>query len=797
MAMRHTTEKSPSATNPSPSLTLEDKARLSVGLDYWHTADLSEKGIPSIMMTDGPNGVRKQDGDSDLMGLNVSVPAVCYPTASAMAASFDTELIYRVAADIGAECRKAGSSLLLGPGVNIKRHPYCGRSFEYFSEDPVVSGEMGAAFVNGVQSQGVGSCVKHFAANNQELFRMLNDSIVDDRALHELYLRPFERIVKKSQPWAVMSSYNKINGIFANEDKGLLTDLLRTQWGFDGMIVTDWGGMNDQVAATKAGCNLEMPGGDSKRASTLVRAVESGLLPEATLDFSAARVADFVGRAVSGQKKPYACDMDAHLKTAQEAAEASAVLLKNNGILPLHKHQHIALIGEFSKTPRYQGAGSSKINPIKLDSIFEAFGDAGLAFEYAQGYKADDIQPDTDLIEQAVEAAKQAEAAVIVVGLPDICESEGFDRDTYAMPDSHTKLIEQVSMVNPNTVVVLQCGCPVEVSWEDYASAILLTYLGGCMGGHAAVRLLLGEANPSGKLAESWPYHINDCYVTPIYPSHPQAIYKESIFVGYRYYEKAMKAVRYPFGYGLSYTSFDYSDISVTQTPDEITVACKITNTGATAGAEVVQCYVGKPDSQMTRPVKELKGFHKVFLMPGESKVVSIAIEKELLTVFSQSKQHFLLENGTYIIMLASSCRDVRLSCEIEIAGETLGKDERNTYLEELPASILDISDEMYEAVYGKEIPAPHNEKYPYTLNATLTDLEKTAFGKLLGIAVDKFVRPGFGTSPVSLKMFENVKVQTPLRGLSIAGFKFSQIEAILNLCNGKVFKGLQKLIKG
>ena len=587
-------------------MTLEDKIALCSGENFWETKEYEKYGIPSLFMCDGPHGLRKQEDVADMLGVNESRKATCFPAEVTTAGSWDPELLAEIGAAIGEEAKEQGVGLVLGPGANLKRNPLCGRNFEYFSEDPYLAGKLAAGFIRGAEAQGISTSLKHFAVNSQEKSRFTSNSVLDDRTLRELYLTAFEIAVKEGKPSTVMCAYPKLNGVHCSDNKVLLTDILRTEWGFGGMVVTDWGAMNDRIAGFRAGCDLNMPGGSDYMEKEVLQAVKNGTLPVSCIDNSARRVLELVFRATETLREKAACDYEAHHALAKRAAAEGAVLLKNEGgILPLKQGAKIAVIGAMAKNLRYQGAGSSHINPTGLSQPLDFLPDA----VYAPG--CDDRGDTTDaLLDEARAAAQQAEVAVIFAGLPDRYESEGFDRDGMKLPVGHLRMIEAVVSANPNTVVVLLCGSAVECPWADEVKAVLYMGLPGQAGGEAVADLLYGRVNPSGKLAESWPFTYEDVPSSEIYGKTADALYQEGVYVGYRYYDKAGVPVRWPFGYGLSYTTFAYSDLTV----DGNAVSVAVKNTGSYAGAEVVQLSVKAPQDGLHRPIRELKGFQKIFL---------------------------------------------------------------------------------------------------------------------------------------------------------------------------------------
>lgn len=674
-------------------LTLEEKASLCSGADFWHTKAIDRLNIPAAMVSDGPHGIRKQESLADHMGVAESIKAIGFPTASAMACSFDRDLLHKVGDALGEECVAEDLAVLLGPGINMKRSPICGRNFEYYSEDPVVAGELGAAFVNGVQEHGVGTSLKHFAANNQEWRRMSISAEIDERTLREIYLAAFETVVKKAQPWTIMCSYNRINGVYSCENDWLLNKVLRDEWGFEGLVMTDWGAMDERVPSLKAGLDLEMPDCHGETDKLIVKAVQSGELEESVLDTAVERILTMVDKYLTARKDidpasmvhplPSSAergyDVAAHHALARTTAEQSAVLLKNEDILPLQKDKKIAFIGEFAKVPRIQGGGSSHINNTSIESALDAAGDS---VSYAQGFHIDEETTDETLLQEAITLAKESDVAVIFAGLPDSFESEGFDRTHLNMPANQNELIARISEVQPNVVVVLHSGSPIAMPWLDKVAGVLQMYLAGQASGGAAVNLLFGDATPCGKLAETFPLHLED---NPSYLNFPgnreKVCYQEGVFIGYRYYDKKKMDVLFPFGYGLSYTDFTYSnmkvtvngknaaDVDVIKETDEIVVSADITNTGNCDGAEIVQLYIKNPVVYEVRPEKELRDFAKVFLKAGETKTVTFMLNARAFSYYETRIHDWYAESGDYEILLASSSRDIRLQYTVSITG--------------------------------------------------------------------------------------------------------------------------------
>ena len=652
-------------------LTLEEKAGLCSGADFWHTKAVERLGIPASMVSDGPHGLRKQDEQVDHLGVNDSIKAVCFPAASATAASFDREMLCRMGEAIGDSCQHEKLSVVLGPAVNIKRSPLCGRNFEYFSEDPYLAGQMAAALIHGIQSRNVGTSIKHFAVNSQEHRRMSSSADVDERTLREIYFPAFETAVKQEQPWTVMCSYNRINGVFASENPWLLTEVLRGEWGFEGYVMSDWGAVSDRVAGVKAGLDLEMPASGGFNDRKIVEAVRSGKLDEAVVDQAVERILNIVFRFVEHAKPETPWDKEAqHLLAAEVAADCMVLLKNEDGVLPLSREDEIAFIGEFAEKPRFQGGGSSHINCFKTTSALEAA--EGLKIRYARGYSvADDCATD-EMIREAVEAARSAKVAVVFAGLPDVYESEGYDRTHMRMPDCQNRLIEAVAAANPNTVVVLYNGSPVEMPWIGSVKAVLEAYLGGQAVGLATVRVLFGEVNPSGKLPESFPKKLADNPSYLFYGGEGDtAEYREGIFVGYRYYDRKETELLFPFGHGLSYTSFEFSDLRLSRDritdQESLTATVRVTNTGKCAGKTVVQLYVGDCESSVFRPVRELKGFEKIFLEPGESKDVSFTLDKRSFAYWNTKIHDWHVESGEFRIEIGHSSRDIACCAAVQV----------------------------------------------------------------------------------------------------------------------------------
>ncbi|MCR1842650.1 glycoside hydrolase family 3 C-terminal domain-containing protein [Murimonas intestini] len=652
-------------------MTLEEKASLCSGADFWHTKEIKRLGIPSVMVSDGPHGLRKQDQKADHLGVNDSIKAVCFPAGCATAASFNRDLIKEMGETLGNECQAEKVSVILGPAVNIKRSPLCGRNFEYYSEDPLVATEMAGSLIEGIQNKNIGTSIKHFLANNQETRRMSSSSDIDERTLREIYLAAFEGAVCRQKPWTVMCSYNKINGTYAAENKTYLTDVLRNEWGFDGFVMSDWGAVNDRVRDLEAGLNLEMPSSSGINDKLITEAVRSGRLDEQILDRSCEEMLNIIYRAVENQDENAVFDLEKDHEKARKIAEETIVLLKNEDILPLNPGCKIAFIGKYAKKPRYQGGGSSHINSFKVTSALEAAGSLpGLV--YAQGYDdaRDEVLP--ALEEEAVRAAGSSDVAVIFAGLPDAFESEGFDRSHMRMPDCQNQLIEKIAAVQPNTVVVLHNGSPVEMPWISKVKGVIEAYLSGQAVGAAVTDILFGRVNPSAKLPETFPLKLEDNPSHLTYPGEgDRTAYAEGVYVGYRYYDKKKMDVLFPFGHGLSYTSFSYSDLTVDKEElddtDTLKVSVKVTNTGKLEGKEIIQLYVGASSGKIQRPVKELRDFAKISLKPGETKEVTFTLGRRAFAYWNTTLKNWHVLTDDYDIMIGASSRDIRCQKSVRV----------------------------------------------------------------------------------------------------------------------------------
>ena len=792
-------------------MTLEEKASLCSGKEFWTTKAVERLGIPSYMMTDGPHGLRKQTDESDHIGLNDSVLATCFPTACTTASSWNPELIGEMGKALAEECQQEKVSVILGPGANIKRSPLCGRNFEYFSEDPALSGKMAAGYINGVQSKAIGTSLKHYAMNNQEARRMTIDAVVDERAQREIYLSGFEIAVKEAQPWTVMCSYNRVDGTYLSEHKKLLTDILKNEWGHKGIVVTDWGACNDRVEGIKAGLELEMPSSNGKNDEKIINAVKAGTLSEEDLDKAVIKLIDLALKANKHLKPDYKYSIDAHRALARKIAGDSIVLLKNDNILPLKNNTKIAVIGEFAKKPRYQGAGSSIISPHKIDNLCECLDEQKIKYEYAKGYNIKSSAADTALIAEAVAAAQKADVVVLIAGLTPDFESEGFDRTNMNMPESHNALIEAVIKANKNVVIVLQNGSPVSMPWLKDVKAVIESYLGGEAGSGAIADVLYGKVNPSGKLAETFPLKIEDTSCCNYFPGSQKTVeYRASIYVGYRYYDKAQKDVLFPFGFGLSYTDFEYSGLSIKKLADfEYEVNLKVKNTGKIAGAEVVQLYVKNNESKIFKAVKELRAFDKVYLKANEEKTIKLMLDKRAFSYYNTEIADWHVDDGTYGILIGASSRDIRLKQEIKIkvSDEVTVPDLQNilpSYYK-LPEGEFKVSDSQFEKLLGRKIPpSTRSKEDPYDLTTSLGDIKDKFVGKQLIKIIKKKIQDmvpvGEDDDSVAMsQMVESTVLEMPIRAFSMLGGdsvpKYFG-KAILELLNGRLFRAIGMITK-
>lgn len=799
-------------------LSLEEKASLLSGLHFWTTKPIEEKGIPAVTMTDGPHGLRKEFGiEEGKGGVNImkgSEPATCFPTAVTLASTWDTDLIKEVGGAIADEAGALRVSTVLGPGTNIKRSPLCGRNFEYFSEDPFLAGEMATNYVLGVQEKGIGTSLKHYLANNEEFCRMSIDSRIDERALREIYLPAFEWTVKRANPQQIMASYNKLNGEYVVESHRALTEILREEWGFKGMVVSDWGAVNDRVKGVSAGLDLQMPGTKGTHDRQIIRAVERGELSIEDVDNAVERVLKYVDECLENKHISFNRDFERNHELCRKAGTKGAVLLKNEEkTLPLDENEGVALIGALCEESRYQGSGSSRICCQKLVNILDAFKQSGLKFDYEKGYSLKGDGVSKKLVKRAVELAKKSKKVVVVIGLTDEYESEGFDRKHMQLPEGHNKLIEELSKVNSNIIVVLEGGSPVEMPWRNNSSvkSILNTYLLGEAVGEATIDLLYGRVNPSGKLAETFPLHNDDVLANRYFPMGPKTVeHRESIFVGYRYFRTARKEVAYPFGYGLSYTKFEYSDLAVADKfteGDELNVSFTITNVGDYDGEEVAEVYVRHNNSPIFKAERELKGFKKVFIKKGESVRVEIALNSRSFAFYNVAVKDWSVLSGDYSVMVGTSSADTPLCANVQVT--SLNPD--TPIPEGIPevyskiSEVSEISKEDFEGLYGEALPqnTPY-KKGEFHINSTIGELSITWLGKFI-LKMAKLVSRFIGGGAANRAMIVNTVAMMPIRSIcNFTGGMFSMYSAygLVDVFNGvkggwrKFFRGFRKKYK-
>lgn len=774
-------------------MTLKEKIAYCSGEDVWHTKKFPQYEMDNIMMADGPHGLRKQEDSGDILGINESIKATSFPTASITACSFDVNLLEKMGEALSVEAKNNEVSVVLGPGINVKRNPLCGRNFEYFSEDPYLAGKLGTAFVKGVQKLGIGTSVKHFALNNQEYKRFSSDSIVEERTMREIYLMPFEMVVKEGKPDTVMSAYNKINGTYCSSNKWLLTDVLRKDWGFEGVVVTDWGAMSDRIESFKAGCDLCMPGGSAYMESETNEAILCGMLDEKDIDASVRRILELVERKrevfkdfKAPSKEEKEMTLEKHYCLAKQIATESAVLLKNeDNILPL-KQEEVGFIGYMAKELRYQGAGSSHINPWKVSNIVEKC----RKVSYAEGYDKFG-ETDEEKIKEAVCLAKNVKNVVVFAGLPESYESEGFDREHMQIPKGHLELIENVAKVNPNIVVVLFGGSAMEIPFEKDVKAILYMGLPGEAGGEATCDLLFGKENPCGRLAETWPIKYADC-ISSDYYGQKDAQYREGVYVGYRYYLSANVPMKYPFGYGLSYSDFEYSDLHI----DGNHVFCTVKNTGLVKGKEVVQLYIEPLQKDVYRPLRELKAFAKVELDARESKTISFTLSDRSFSIWQDG---FVVPKGQYKIMIGKDCQNIVLS-------DTVVKEGIEIDYNYLPKWYYTLNDQPsqndFEGLIGRKIEEKKVKKGQYTMENTIIEMKEESFiMKLIFGIIESVMARKFGGKKdyrnPSFKMMVMTAADCSLSGIRInAKLKNYLVEGLLEIANGHFFKGVRKMIK-
>lgn len=792
-------------------MSLEEKAGLCSGKDMWHTKAIERLGIPSVMMCDGPHGLRKQDDSGVSTSLNVSVDAICFPTASATASSWDKALLNQLGQAIGEEAVAENVALVLGPGTNIKRNPLCGRNFEYFSEDPYLAGMLSASFIDGVQSKNIGTSIKHYCANNQETYRMTINSVVDERTLREIYLLPFEIAVKQSQPRTIMASYNLINDTYATENEFLLNKVLRDEWGFEGLVVSDWGATNKRVKGLKAGHDLEMPSSGGMNDKLIVKAVQDGSLDESVLDTAVDRILDLVMKSTKNPKGA-TYDKEEHYQIAKNIAKESAVLLKNDGSLPL-RTQKILLVGELAIEPRFQGAGSSFVNCTKISTVEQSLRDAGIEYEFTSGYDLSDesFKKNAKLRKNAVELAKNYDTVLVVAGLPEKYEAEGFDRKHINMPQSHDLLIEELAQVNKNVNVVLTMGSSVEMPWIDKVRSVLCMYLGGQSSGDACVDLLLGKANPCGKLAETFALKLSDIPSTQNFPGARFSVeYREGLYVGYRYFNTANAPVLFPFGHGLSYTKFEYSNLTLSSKnitdKDILTATVDVQNVGDMDGKEIIQLYVNDVESSVYTPYQQLKGFEKIFLKAGEKKRVTFSLDKRSFAFYNVNAGDWQVESGEFKIMIGASSRDIRLEDSVTVnstdTAEIIPTSADSWYC--APDANKEITKEEFLAMAGLNIKEDYRiaKKGEFTEDDSFEDMANTS--GLARFAL-KIAKPAIRMSmkaqkddPNYLMIYEVMKT-SPMRALAFSSqgmFNMKMVDGVVTIMNGKFFKGVSMVLK-
>jgi beta-glucosidase len=756
------------------------------GRDMYATRDLPGL-VPSVMMTDGPHGLRKQVGGSDHLGLANSVPATCFPVATVLASSWDVELLHEVGRALGRECRAQDVAMLLGPGLNMKRHPRGGRNFEYFSEDPVLAGYLGAAIVNGIQSEGVGACAKHFAANNQETSRMIVDALIDERTLREYYLRGFEIVVERSRPAAIMTAYNRINGTWCSDNGWLLRDVLRGEWGFDGLVVSDWGGTNDRVAALRAGMDLEMPGNGGAFTPEIVAALASGVLAEAQLRASATRVVELALRGDAlRHRAAEPVDFDAHHALARRAAAAGTVLLTNDGLLPLGDTAGVALIGAFAAEPRYQGAGSSRVNPARLDTLRDAL---GVELPYAPGYDPATGETTAQLLAQAAAVAGTARRVVLVVGVPPRIETETRDRPTARLPHAMDELVATVCRANPRTVVVLVNGGSLELDWADLPAALLESYLGGQAAGSALAEVLLGEAEPGGRLAESLPFSVSDLPADANFPGLARQVqYRECQWIGYRFHDTFGVPARFPFGHGLGYTTWAFSDLGVRGEGTARTATVTVTNTGARAGTTVVQVYLRAIASVLPRPARELAGFARLRLAAGETAQVDVVLEPRVFALWDSAAGRWVVAGGRYEVLAGTSSVEIHDRALIDVAST-----DTVTPRPRVAGPIA--TDAEFAALLGRPIPAAEAAR-PFSRSSTVTELSASRLGRVLAALMRRRMEKMIpADDDGSLReIMENVVFGMPLRGLAAMGpgLTPAMLDRIIAALNGQWIRAIR-----
>ncbi len=790
-------------------MTLEEKASMCSGLDFWHTQPIERLNIPSVMMTDGPHGMRKEDSTDESIGMKRSIPATCFPPAVTCAGTWDPDLIRQMGEHMADEARDQQVVTILGPGTNIKRSPKGGRNFEYYSEDPYLAGRLAASYIKGVQSKGIGCSLKHYAVNSQEYLRMTISEVVDERTFREIYLPAFEYAIKESQPAQVMCSYNRINGVYSSENKYLLTDILRDEWGFEGIVVSDWGATNDRVEGVKAGLDLEMPSSFGMKDKDVVDAVKAGRLDEEALNKIVRRMLEYVLRYKDEVTPDFRYDYEQSHRLARRIGGEGAVLLKNDGdILPLAKGKKVAILGALAKESRYQGAGSSLIVPKHLVHLPEVLEAAGQPYDYAEGYTLKEEGFDQKLIDEAVEVAKANDKVIVFAGLTSNYESEGLDRQTLTIPKGHTELIKAVAKVNRNVIVVLVGGAPVEMDWVGDVRGLVNMYLAGEAAGEVYYDVLWGDVNPSGKLAETYPVRAEDYLGDKYFRQGPRTVeHREGLFVGYRYYDTAKKSVRYPFGYGLSYTTFKYSDLKLSKeqaNADEgIDVTFTVTNTGSRAGKEVAQLYVKDVESTPYRPEKELKGFQKIALEAGESKEITLHLDRRAFAYYNVDEKAWVVESGEFEILVGTNSRQLPLHATVTIQGD----DVKHTDLRAIAPAYYDlkevdsIPDEQFAAIVPVELSdnAPL-KKGEFTVNSTVSDIRVTGIGRIFAKVGLAAIKGNVKNADMTtLLCIEAGFLEVPVRNfVSMTGGLVAQdtVVGIITMANGKFFKGLGMVLR-
>lgn len=795
-------------------MTLEQKAAFVSGYDYWTLEECKELGLPKIMVTDGPHGLRKKKEDkksSDGIGLGNSVPSTCFPPAATSSCSWDLNLLNMAGNAMAQEALKERVSVLLGPGTNIKRSPVCGRNFEYFSEDPYLAGKLSASYVNGVQANGIGTSLKHFAVNSQEAFRMVINEVVDVRALHEIYFPAFEICVKEAQPWTIMNSYNRINGVYASQNGWMQNEVARGKWGYEGLFLTDWGSSVDRIPGLYNGTDLEMPSSGTYNTEKIVAAVKDGSLDEAVLDERVGKVVELIMKSKPVLAEAHTCDMQAQHAIAQKVAEGSMVLLKNNdAVLPLKAGQKVAVIGEMAKAPRFQGAGSSVINPTQIVNAYDELVKLGVDVTYAQGYDKSKDAIDNAMVAQAVEAAKSADVALVFVGLTEEFEGEGYDRDNIEMPNCHNHLVSEIAKANANTVVVLAGGSVINIPWINEVKALLNSGLGGQAGGAAVANILTGVVNPSGKTSETYPLSFEQNPTFGNYPGGPvTSEHRESVYIGYRYYDKAGLDVLFPFGYGLSYTTFEYSDLKVSanaiKDTDTLTVSFKIKNTGAVDGAEVAQLYVADKESTIFRPVKELRAFDKVFLKAGEEKEISFELSKRAFAFFNVNIDDWMVETGEFDILVGASSRDIKLCATVTVEGtvDAVIPDYRDIAPAYYSADVKGFTRDQFAAIYGKELPNPEfDTTKEIDIYCCLNDARHTKWGGRICRLIEWIMSKMGSAENGDGKMLAAMATQIPVRNfmaMSMGVMSPNMLKGLLMILNDgqSSAKGLGKILAG